>query len=152
MTYKRTSYLEIMAVSKLHRKNRLSNLSRFVKLDDLLAYFLHHRLLTCLYASPLNHAGIHRFHAPRRVWAAIHSAQSRVHTMTRIQAQRKWLSLSREFLVWPNFSPIYLFVNNMKIDQRTMTQEAKNPLRQCALTAIELLKPSEVSINWLSMC
>ena len=37
-----------MAVSKLYRKNRLSNSWRFVKFDDLLALLLHYRLLTCL--------------------------------------------------------------------------------------------------------
>lgn len=85
------------------------------------------------------------------VWAAIHSAQSRVHTMALIHTQI-WLSLSRGLLVWPKFSPIYLTVNNMKIDRRTMTQEAKNPSRQCAPTTTELLNPSKVLIKWSSMC
>lgn len=48
VTFKSNPYLEIIAVSKLYRKNRLSNSCRFVKFDDLLVLLLHHRLPTCL--------------------------------------------------------------------------------------------------------
>lgn len=50
MTFKTASYLEVTSVSRLYRKNRLSNSCRFVKSDDLLAFLLHPQatVLSCL--------------------------------------------------------------------------------------------------------